>query len=145
MSKLHDLFPNAEALLELTPETLAPILLQIAASDRQRGMFWPSNVLQVTIGSGMSAERQHAYPHHKQQQVDALVGETWELLRRAAMIHPHICSLVQSVLLRTLIRIAGSLSMIYAKRNVRCLRLRTSYILSMRGGSRRAKERRSSQ
>jgi uncharacterized protein (TIGR02391 family) len=88
MSKLHELFPTAEALLELAPEMLAPTLLRIAASERQRGMFWPSNVLQVTIGSGMTAEGQHAYPHHKQAQVDALVGETWELLRRTGMIHP---------------------------------------------------------
>jgi uncharacterized protein (TIGR02391 family) len=88
MSKLHELFPTAEALLELTPETLAPILLRIGASERQRDMFWPPIVLQVTIGAGMTAEGQHAYAHHKQAQVDALVGETWELLRRTGMIHP---------------------------------------------------------
>jgi hypothetical protein len=88
MSKLHELFPTAEVLLELTPETLAPTLLRIGAGERQQGMFWPPNVLQVTIGSGMAAEGQHAYAHHKQPQVDALVGETWELLRRAGMMHP---------------------------------------------------------
>lgn len=51
-------------------------------------MFHPPNVLTVTIGSGMSAEEQHAYPYHKQAQVDSLVGETWELLRRMGFIHP---------------------------------------------------------
>jgi hypothetical protein len=88
MSKLHELFPTAEALLEQTPETLARTLLRIGASERQQGMFWPPNVLQVTIGSGMSAEGQHAYAHHQQHQVDALVGETWELLRRTGILHP---------------------------------------------------------
>jgi hypothetical protein len=55
MSKLHERFPTAESLLALTPEVLAPILLQIVADERQRGMFWPQNVLQVTVGSGMTA------------------------------------------------------------------------------------------
>jgi hypothetical protein len=36
----------------------------------------------------MTAEGQHAYPHHKQHQVDALVTETFEMLRRMGMIHP---------------------------------------------------------
>jgi len=88
MSKLHDLFPSAENLLELTPDALAPILLRVVAGERQRGMFWPPIVTQVTIGSGMTAEGQHAYPHHKQREVDALVAETFELLRRMGMIHP---------------------------------------------------------
>jgi uncharacterized protein (TIGR02391 family) len=88
MSKLHELFPTAEALLELTPELLAPIPLRIGASERKCGMFWPPIAQQVTIGSGMTAESQHSYAHHKQSQVDHLVGETWELLRRAGMMHP---------------------------------------------------------
>jgi hypothetical protein len=88
MSKLHELFPTAESLLELAPDTLAPILLRVVAAERQGGMFWPPIVTQVTIGSGMTAEGQHAYPYHKQHQVDALVAETFELLRRMGMIHP---------------------------------------------------------
>jgi uncharacterized protein (TIGR02391 family) len=85
MSKLHELFPNAEDLLALTPETLAPILLEIGTAGP---MFLPDSVLSVTFGSGMTAERGHIYPHHKQHQVDRLVGESWELLRRDGMFHP---------------------------------------------------------
>jgi uncharacterized protein (TIGR02391 family) len=89
MSKLHDLFPTADALLEQPPETLAPILLRIGAAERQSGgMFWPDSILQVTVGFGMNAEHQHAYPFHKQRQVEALVTETWELLRRNGLIVP---------------------------------------------------------
>jgi tetratricopeptide (TPR) repeat protein len=88
MSKLHELFPTAESLLELAPDALAPILLRVVAAERQGGMFWPPIVTLVTIGSGMTAEGQHAYPYHKQHQVDALVAETFELLRRMGMIHP---------------------------------------------------------
>ena len=89
MSKLHELFPSAESLLELTPETLAPTLLRIVAAERQQGgMFWPAIVTQVTIGSGMTAEGHHAYAHHKRHEVEALIAESFELLRRIGMIHP---------------------------------------------------------
>jgi hypothetical protein len=44
-------------------------LPRVVAGDRPRGMFWPSIVTQTTIGSGMTAEGQHAYAHHKQHQV----------------------------------------------------------------------------
>jgi hypothetical protein len=72
MSKLHELFPTAEDLLELTPHTLAPILLRIAAAGRQRGMFSPEGVTQATVGSGMTTEMQHAYGR-KQHEVDGNV------------------------------------------------------------------------
>jgi hypothetical protein len=88
MSKLHELFPKAEDLLLLSADEFAPILLRIVASERQRGMFWPGLVTQATLGSGMTTEVQHVYPHHKQQQVDALVAEALEVLRRMGMIHP---------------------------------------------------------
>jgi hypothetical protein len=89
MEKLHSLFPTADSLLELTPEALAPILLRLGAAERQSGgMFWPSVVTQVTVGSGMATENQHAYPYHRQRQVDALVNEAWECLRREGMILP---------------------------------------------------------
>jgi uncharacterized protein (TIGR02391 family) len=89
MSELHDKFPNADDLLALKPDALAPILLRMAANMRQAGgMFVPSSILAATFGSGMTSERGHIYPHHKSQQVDRLVGETWELLRREGMIHP---------------------------------------------------------
>jgi uncharacterized protein (TIGR02391 family) len=89
MARLHSLFPTAESLLEQTPKTLAPILLRLGAAERQPGgMFWPQTVTQTTIGSGMVAETQHAYPHHKQREVDTLINEAWEYLRREGMILP---------------------------------------------------------
>jgi uncharacterized protein (TIGR02391 family) len=89
MSRLHELFPTADELLQYTPQTLAPILLRIVAGERQSGgMFWPGGILQVTFGSGMSAEHGHVYPFHKQGQVNGLVNETLELFRRDGMILP---------------------------------------------------------
>src|SRR5712692_267501 len=89
MERLHSLFPTADSLLELSPEALAPILLRLGAAERQpSGMFWPSIVTQITVGSGMVTENEHAYPYHKQTQVDALMNEGWECLRRDGMILP---------------------------------------------------------
>jgi hypothetical protein len=89
MEKLRTLFPTAESLLEFTPEALASVLLRLGAAERQAGgMFWPPVVTQITVGSGMATEHQHAYPFHKQRQVDALVNEAWECLRRDGMILP---------------------------------------------------------
>jgi uncharacterized protein (TIGR02391 family) len=88
MSKLHERFPDADELLALSPDILAPILLSLAAAERQNGMFVPDNLLTATFGSGMTAERGPIYPHHKTQQIARLVGETFELLRRDGMIHP---------------------------------------------------------
>jgi uncharacterized protein (TIGR02391 family) len=89
MERLHSLFPTAESLLELSPEALAPILLRLGAAERQPGgMFWPPVVTQINVGSGMVTETQHAYPHHKQSQVDKLINEAWEYLRREGMILP---------------------------------------------------------
>jgi hypothetical protein len=51
-------------------------------------MFWPGVLTQTTIGSGMTAEMQPVYPYDKQQQVEALVAETLQLLRHMGMIHP---------------------------------------------------------
>jgi uncharacterized protein (TIGR02391 family) len=90
METLYSLFPNADSLLQLSPEDLAPILLRLAADKRQQhnGMFWPPGVVEITVGYGMTAEKQHAYPPQKQRQVDALVNEAWECLRRDRMILP---------------------------------------------------------
>jgi uncharacterized protein (TIGR02391 family) len=89
MERLHSLFPTAESLLELSPGALAPILLRLGAAERQPGgMFWPPVVAQINVGSGMVTEMQHAYPHHKQRQVDKLINEAWEYLRREGMILP---------------------------------------------------------
>lgn len=89
METLLSLFPNADDLLTQSADSLAPVLLRIAASQRQSGgMFIPSAVTQVTVGTGMMAENQHVYPYHKQRQVEALLNETWEYLRRIGMILP---------------------------------------------------------
>ena len=85
MATLFSLFPTAEALLELAPDDLAPILLQLAKARRQAGnMFWPDSVPQVTVGSGMTSANEYGYPYHTKARVEALLNETWAYLSREA-------------------------------------------------------------
>jgi uncharacterized protein (TIGR02391 family) len=89
METLFSLFPTAEALSEMTPEDLAPILLRLARNHRQSGvMFWPESVPQITTGTGMTATNEFGYPYHTKAKVQALLTETWEYLRREGYIIP---------------------------------------------------------
>jgi uncharacterized protein (TIGR02391 family) len=88
METLQSLFPNVDDLLAVSVEDLAPVLLRLGAAKRQNGMFWPEGVTDITIGSGMAAAIQQPYPHHKKRQVDALMNEGWERLRRDGLILP---------------------------------------------------------
>ncbi len=89
METLFSLFPTAEALLEMTPEDLAPILLRLARNHRQSGaMFSPESVPQITTGTGMAATNEFGYPYHTKAKVQARLAETWEYLRREGYIMP---------------------------------------------------------
>ena len=62
METLQSLFPNADDLLAMKPEELAPILLKLAAARRQQAGFWPDTVTQVTTGTGMATTAVGGYP-----------------------------------------------------------------------------------
>ncbi len=83
---LQSLFPTAEELLAVDPEDLAPILVRLVAS--RGGMFWPDAVAEIKTGSGGTTERDFGYPYHKKHQIEALLGEAWECLRRDGLIMP---------------------------------------------------------
>jgi uncharacterized protein (TIGR02391 family) len=88
MATLQSFFPTADDLLAVSTEDLALVLLRLGAERRQRGMFWPMSVTDMTVGSGIATETQHVYPHNKRSQIDALVNEGWERLRRDGLILP---------------------------------------------------------
>ncbi len=88
MEALHSLFPNADDLLAMQPEELAPIFLKLAAERQQGAGFWPENVTQVIVGTGMAATPIGGYPYHKQAAVDALINRTWNWLERNGFIEP---------------------------------------------------------
>jgi hypothetical protein len=85
MTTLSELFPTAEALLEVSPEDLAPVLLRLGAAQRQNGMFTREAVAVVGI-TGMAHEKHFAYAMHKKPQIDALINEAWKVLDRDGLI-----------------------------------------------------------
>ena len=87
METLQSLFPTAEDLLGVSPEALAPILLQLAAA-RGGQMFQPEGVTQITIGTGYTASNELGYPAHKKLQIEALLNQGWSILRHERLIIP---------------------------------------------------------
>src|SRR5258708_21351090 len=85
---LQSLFPDVDALLAMSPEDLEPVLLTLARRHSQGGMFWPGAVVEVTTGTGIATTKEFAYPHHKKHEVESLINETWECLRRDRLIMP---------------------------------------------------------
>jgi uncharacterized protein (TIGR02391 family) len=82
---LRSLFPTAEALLAISPEDLAPVLLRLARARLQPAGFWPDSILNE---AGVTGEPDNAYPFHKKTQVEAHVHEAWQSLEREALIGP---------------------------------------------------------
>jgi len=61
------------------------VLLQLALKHRQSsGAFWPESVTSEPLITG----EPDGYPHHKRPEVDALINEAWNCLRRDALIIP---------------------------------------------------------
>ena len=89
MDTLQSLFPDADMLLAMDPEDLAPVLLRLARGRLQSGgMFWPEAVTQITIGTGFAATQDIGYPYYRKQQIEALLNEAWNCLRRDSLIMP---------------------------------------------------------
>ena len=84
---VRSLFPTAKELLDVDPETLAPILLRLARDHRQGpiAMFLPGSVMQDTAHL-LSGDPENSYPYHQKAAVEALVNEAWNLLRTDGLV-----------------------------------------------------------
>jgi len=87
MDTLQSLFPDADMLLAIDAEDLAPVLLKLAR-NRGGSMFSPEAVTQITIGTGIEATLDIGYPYHRKQRIEALLNEAWNCLRRDSLIIP---------------------------------------------------------
>jgi hypothetical protein len=85
MDTLFSLFPDADELLKVQPEDLAPVLLTLALPQVQSAGFIPSAVTQV---SPTDAHAGRDYPFYKRQPVDQLINRTWNLIEREGFIEP---------------------------------------------------------
>ncbi len=74
-------------LLALSPEELAPYLLEVAKSQLQNGIIHPNNLTLVTSGAGMAAY-QHSPWGTREHEVDLAVREAWNCLRVQGLMVP---------------------------------------------------------
>ena len=77
MQTLATHVPDVEVLLALAPEELAPILLQLARSHIQNGIFHPSN---MPTSAG--------YLPHRRGEVETAISEAWQWLSINMLIVP---------------------------------------------------------
>jgi uncharacterized protein (TIGR02391 family) len=85
METLFSLFPDADELLKMHPEDLAPVLLKLALPQLQSAGFVPSAVTQVSAGDAIAGRD---YPFHKKGAVDQLLSKTWNWIEREGFIEP---------------------------------------------------------
>ena len=67
MDTIYSLFPNADDLLKLAPEDVAPVLLKLALARQQGAGFTFEAVTEVPQMDVMNGR---GYPFHKKQAVD---------------------------------------------------------------------------
>jgi len=85
MDTLFSLFPDADELLQIPPEDLAPVLLKLALPKLQGAGFIPSAVTEV---SSIDVNAGKDYPFYKKQAVAQLVNRSWNWLEREGFIEP---------------------------------------------------------
>ena len=85
--QLDQLVPDADTLLAMSEEDLGHVLLKVAKSQLQNGMFFPDAVVKVTSGASMAA-----YPHlpfpGREREVEVALAEAWSWLNNQSLIVP---------------------------------------------------------
>jgi uncharacterized protein (TIGR02391 family) len=84
MPQLDQLVPTAEILLAMSPEDLGHVLLKVAKSQLQNGMFFPASVVQVNSGRGY---HELPFPEHKGE-VERALAEAWSWLSNNRLMVP---------------------------------------------------------
>lgn len=84
METLQSLFANADDLLAVEPDELAPILLKLARAKVQNGMFWPESVVN-DMKFDLTGQA-NEYPYSKRQKIESAIGEGLNWLRTNSLI-----------------------------------------------------------
>jgi hypothetical protein len=98
MATLFSLFPDADAVLRMTPEELGAVLLRLALAKVQGAGFIPNTIAQggYTPSYNGAPKSTHDvaedgdYPVHKKQTVQEFVNRTWDMLEREGYIEPSL-------------------------------------------------------
>src|ERR1700730_7061167 len=87
MPQLDKLVPSVEVLLAMSSEDLGHVLLKVAKSQLQNGIFFPDAVVKITSGTGMTAYPHLPFPGHERE-VELALAEAWNWLRNQSLIVP---------------------------------------------------------
>jgi uncharacterized protein (TIGR02391 family) len=85
---IKELIPDANVLVALAPEELAEILLKVASSQMQNGMFQRDQIISVTTGTGIETTRIIPYPANMEREVKLALYEAWQWLILNFLIMP---------------------------------------------------------
>lgn len=88
METLFSIYPDVQDLLATPPEELAPVLLTLAKSMVQNGMFLPESVNEIAIAGPHSHQGQPGYPFHSRQRIRPLLSRAWAWIERNDLITP---------------------------------------------------------
>lgn len=89
MSQLLKEVPDVDTLLAIQPEELGRILLDVAASELQNGMFHPNSVTSdANLYGAQSFDAGRHYPQNRKAEVSIAIGEAWHWLELNMLIMP---------------------------------------------------------
>lgn len=85
MNTLTSLIPDVNMLLELAPEELAEILLQLANEHKQNGLIHPQALLTQINGTREEAD---GYPQNRREDAELAFSEAWNWLAVQGLLVP---------------------------------------------------------
>ena len=86
MAYLTEIFPDADLLIQLTPEDLAPAVLSLAKDALQNGIVHPQAIFQQVHGP--NNDHSKGYPQGKKQAAENALNHAWNWLQRNGLVIP---------------------------------------------------------
>jgi uncharacterized protein (TIGR02391 family) len=87
MATLQELIPDADTVVAMEPEDLAPFMLEVVRTQYQSAGFHQNNAVLTTRGTGMATESVHSY-QRRQHEIDIAVSEALNWLKVQGILVP---------------------------------------------------------
>lgn len=85
---LFSIYPDVQDLLATPPEDLTPVLLTLAKSIVQNGMFQTQAVNDIALAAPRALNGQPGYPFYSKEQAQPLLSRAWAWIERNDLITP---------------------------------------------------------
>jgi len=86
MAHLTEIFPDADLLVQLSAEDLAPVVLTLARDNLQNGIVHPQVIFQQVHGPNNDPTK--GYPQNKKQAAENSLNQAWHWLQRNGLVIP---------------------------------------------------------